>query len=1211
MKIKSIFKIIIILILSFVAIIKPLQVDANNVVNSNEADLPNLEIKTKEECDSYDNTVCEFTDMKVPSVTTVQCDAGNYIFCQGETKTSKEVGIFDTLTTHETTVSLNPQSNKVIVRSITTWYGSPDDSITDYSSISFPSSLFTLTENIKGTTIVKYQNNDGVYTKTFVKDLRNNPLEFFTYDNGVIWEIIDVYADLAPDIRMEPALYDNDGERLMVAIVNKVQYILEVELDKWDLTDADQNLFNYNFNIQSDYQHLKFYISVSLDYKIKFGLNTVSGGLEINFTPSIAPDGSRINRIFFKNVIDEHICKFEKVVEYDVWGHTYKCPCGNLNFEYHDYINKDEKYQCSICFFKLSSINFQELSISSVNYVDLFNTTKIFTLKPTESGYYMIYKQYNYGTSPTSDTSTNIYDSNFNKIYNNLKDTTELDVYEVYLNADQTYYISISYEKLNEIKFDLIVNKSITPSNVEFNKVYEDITYSDTHKFYRIAPEILDIYIIETIGNVQIKFYNRYLELIEVWFDNHIEGSWMSLKYDDLEKDEVIYIEIKPYSNDIYSSTESNYQLLVYPYSDAPSEGLSIKDISISNPIYDSTVNGLSNFYSYNCELTDNYIFDTLGSLDTVMTIYDSKGNILICDDNNGIDTNSRINICLTAGETYYIIVSLVDKDEYGDYKLLVSTFNSLDFDFDDAYDFNKRQTVYTHGLYYFSFSNRNSNRYVLETLNITNESEFYIVNDSGIIIEGPFDNKNMYLYSNTTYYFLVHIKNNESGYVPILLSMFESIYTNQFYEGVMEAKYSKYFIYEPSSIVEHSFVINSTSTSLLSIEKSDGSILQPYNDYYYGSLHYVNYELSSETYYIKMNYSDNATAKYSVKIIDLDDTNYMVNWSAIYKQFFDNQYYVPASFSIDSYGINPYDFDPINRTVKFGRIECYFNLSRGQIIDPMNPIYEIGMKVGENHPQSGFTFTCYGEPSFYDYSLFYFYGSEFDIEIQLSEEEWNHCVQEVIYGENYGGDFNLLLDPHSGVTVGTEVLLGGGSYLSNYMTQGYTRVLYLGSNAPSQSRLDYFLTSTDESVVSISSYGTILAKNPGQAFIKAVYKNDPNIISYIPIYVYKDNTGIQRSITLTTDSRPDPTHNGTEVSLLGGLPGEKTIHIGYTRVICFSNGAPSTIIQDYIWQSSDSSIATVDNYGKVRALKSGIVTITCLYKYNNNYIGTIVITVL
>ena len=85
--------------------------------------------------------------------------------------------------------------------------------------------------------------------------------------------------------------------------------------------------------------------------------------------------------------------------------------------------------------------------------------------------------------------------------------------------------------------------------------------------------------------------------------------------------------------------------------------------------------------------------------------------------------------------------------------------------------------------------------------------------------------------------------------------------------------------------------------------------------------------------------------------------------------------------------------------------------------------------------------------------------------------------------------DYDLVVDPEGAGTVGTEVTENEGAYGDPTMSVGYTRCIYLGPTAPSQSRLDYTFTSSDESIATVSAFGTVEAKGAGTVEIKCVHK--------------------------------------------------------------------------------------------------------------------------
>lgn len=98
--------------------------------------------------------------------------------------------------------------------------------------------------------------------------------------------------------------------------------------------------------------------------------------------------------------------------------------------------------------------------------------------------------------------------------------------------------------------------------------------------------------------------------------------------------------------------------------------------------------------------------------------------------------------------------------------------------------------------------------------------------------------------------------------------------------------------------------------------------------------------------------------------------------------------------------------------------------------------------------------------------------------------------------------NFGILCDPQGASTYGTEVLQNGGEYGGTTLSVGYTRCLFLDGNAPSQSRLKYNFTSSNNDIATVSEYGTVTAKQAGVVIITCTLKSNPTIVSKIVLIV-------------------------------------------------------------------------------------------------------------
>lgn len=211
----------------------------------------------------------------------------------------------------------------------------------------------------------------------------------------------------------------------------------------------------------------------------------------------------------------------------------------------------------------------------------------------------------------------------------------------------------------------------------------------------------------------------------------------------------------------------------------------------------------------------------------------------------------------------------------------------------------------------------------------------------------------------------------------------------------------------------------------------------------------------------------------------------------------------------------------------------------------------------------------------------------------------------------NLANEYPIILDKNGvdNSLIGTEVTLNNGSREANTIMVGLTRCAFLGDDAPTDSRLEYDWFSSDERVLKVSPYGTITAVGVGTAYIQTRCKLNYKY-STVCINVYPDENTELHYITLKTDMRFDSSQVGTEVSSGMGEIDGRTIHLGKTRLASLSNDAPSNLIQDYTWESSNANIARISSYGTITAITKGFVTITCTYKYNPNYVGSMIIEI-
>lgn len=182
-----------------------------------------------------------------------------------------------------------------------------------------------------------------------------------------------------------------------------------------------------------------------------------------------------------------------------------------------------------------------------------------------------------------------------------------------------------------------------------------------------------------------------------------------------------------------------------------------------------------------------------------------------------------------------------------------------------------------------------------------------------------------------------------------------------------------------------------------------------------------------------------------------------------------------------------------------------------------------------------------------------------------------------------------LMTDPRKGLT-GSEITVNEKdsttkSYNKSFITEGFTRLIFMEATAPSQSRLDYNWYSSNTKVATVSSYGTVLAlpiSEPSETVkIVAVYKNNP-AITYV------------REFTILQDTSVTPIDINVSMTVAAGKD---------TLVDLNGVDVPINILSDYEWVSSKPADITVTSWGLMKVEESALgknVLILGNYKYNS-----------
>jgi subtilisin family serine protease len=183
-----------------------------------------------------------------------------------------------------------------------------------------------------------------------------------------------------------------------------------------------------------------------------------------------------------------------------------------------------------------------------------------------------------------------------------------------------------------------------------------------------------------------------------------------------------------------------------------------------------------------------------------------------------------------------------------------------------------------------------------------------------------------------------------------------------------------------------------------------------------------------------------------------------------------------------------------------------------------------------------------------------------------------------------------LVADPdETGFELGTEVLINKGECNKYYITEGFTRNIYLLAEDKFSipiSRLDYDWYSSNEAVATVTNYGTVLAMpvtTDTEVTIYAVLKDDPKIVYYRTFTVLNDEEENLEEIILNM-SYSYVAENGT-------------YQLELTNINC-----PYPMIQYYSWNIVNNSEETVTmNYwGQISSTGTCTVLIEGTYNLNS-----------
>lgn len=185
-----------------------------------------------------------------------------------------------------------------------------------------------------------------------------------------------------------------------------------------------------------------------------------------------------------------------------------------------------------------------------------------------------------------------------------------------------------------------------------------------------------------------------------------------------------------------------------------------------------------------------------------------------------------------------------------------------------------------------------------------------------------------------------------------------------------------------------------------------------------------------------------------------------------------------------------------------------------------------------------------------------------------------------------------IVMDMHPQLPYGTEVRHNKKAYGLPTITEGYTRHIHFlnVTGVPSVSRYDYNFYTSSESIASVSSYGTVLAKQVPldlTVIITAQYKEDLSIIFTIELTILNDDSNEEKEIESTQTVRIDSLENNR-----------------YKLVLTELNSVYPWI-QEYnfhvVPNESNTNIATINTFGYITFNTYEDIIVVGQYKINSN----------
>jgi subtilisin family serine protease len=289
---------------------------------------------------------------------------------------------------------------------------------------------------------------------------------------------------------------------------------------------------------------------------------------------------------------------------------------------------------------------------------------------------------------------------------------------------------------------------------------------------------------------------------------------------------------------------------------------------------------------------------------------------------------------------------------------------------------------------------------------NCTNAVEITLMDESNTILVNDIVQKSipiLVLMDEETIYKII-IKTTESEFFQLNIDEVDESELElgiKYYETLNSYSYAYYKVENPQEDPTISYTINSTivgaRTNMWLYDSDANLITCDFGDFDHNGAK-IDYDLAPDTTYTVLLYltSYYYYDDYTIQFYETDEEVYHLDWGGISKEYFDPLTYDYVNYIVFS---SCYDlvFDEATKTITFGRIECFWDVTfDGYPNCPEE--YVIGMMIGITYDSFENTLAFFSMNGFYEYQapLPYTYSysaTVTDVSITFSNTEWASFV--------------------------------------------------------------------------------------------------------------------------------------------------------------------------------------------------------------------------